>query len=352
MKSTKVTLYKNHLNNIGTWSIWFEGNTIFIEHASVIGGSAVRHIELVSEGKQSRTLQQQVVSRIKSRINKQLDKGYVKTYDEALKPPTNAMNMIQPMLAQPFKRVLSISNTMYVQPKLDGHRCLITRQNGKMLAYSRQGKSIDTIDHILNNIDIPEGTTLDGELYVHGEKLQTIASWSKRLQDLSKKLEYHVYDMVSDEKFSDRLWQLNTFNFGAGICRVYTEEINPYEIDLTNLLKHTLNAGYEGLILRDDKTGYQAGRRSKSLIKLKQTADAEFKVVDIKPSKTGWAVLTCITDEGREFGVSAPGTHEQKTHVLQEPNKYLERYVTVEFSQLTKDNIPFHPVAIRWRDDL
>ena len=80
--------------------------------------------------------------------------------------------------------------------------------------------------------------------------------------------------------------------------------------------------------------------------------DNEFEVVDVTMSSTGWGVLTCVTPEGREFGVSAPGTHMDKQKTLINKDMYIGRHVTVEYSQLTADNIPFHPVAVRWREEI
>ena len=106
------------------------------------------------------------------------------------------------------------------------------------------------------------------------------------------------------------------------------------------------------MISRHGTKGYAVGARSSSLIKVKQTLDNEFTCIAITESKDGWAVLTCEDHVGRQFGVSAPGTIEQKRDVLYNAADYTGRKLTVEYSQLTKDGKPFHPVAIRWRKDV
>ena len=119
--------------------------------------------------------------------------------------------------------------------------------------------------------------------------------------------------------------------------------------NLNEELNEALVLGYEGLILRQGEFGYEAGKRSASLIKVKQWLDEEFRVIEIYPSKDGWAVLLCITDKGRIFRVSAPGTMQEKTKVLLETYKYIGEWVNVEFYDWTNDGIPFHPVARYWR---
>ena len=130
-----------------------------------------------------------------------------------------------------------------------------------------------------------------------------------------------------------------------------TGKINDQEF-VGPLLRHFRNQGYEGLIIRHGSGGYEIGVRSNALIKVKQMMDGEFTCVDIDESKDGWAVLTCQDDAGNRFGVSAPGTIEEKKHVLYNADEYLGRRVTVEYSQLTNDGKPFHPVATRWREDV
>ena len=57
------------------------------------------------------------------------------------------------MLAQKFEdRVDGLSFPLYTQPKLDGVRCIVYMQDGELVAKSRQGKPIDTVVHILEEL--------------------------------------------------------------------------------------------------------------------------------------------------------------------------------------------------------
>ena len=348
----KDTLYKQDTRgSIRAWSVWAEGNVIYIEHGLLNGAQQLK-TETVPRGLAGRTLEEQVRSRVRSRINKQLDQGYKLTLEEAkYKAGTNALGFVKPMLAKPYEKVRSIDlGEAYLQRKYDGHRCLITKQNSKIIAYSRQGKIIPSIDHIVETLDLEEGQTLDGELYCHGVPLQTIGSWIKREQEATKNLAYHVYDMVSDDKFQDRL-------YAAGVATQFSTQANIVptirahsEDHIHNHFRLSREKGYEGSILRWGDKGYQAGARSSHLVKIKATQDAEYKVVDVHPSKDGWAILECLLPSGDTFRVLAPGTQAQKMKVLENRLEFLGRYVTVEFANLTRDGIPFHPRATRWLD--
>ena len=342
---------KDNAGHMRVWDIHRERNDIIITHG-VLGGQMQQKIETVPQGKVNRTIDEQIELQINSRINKQLDKGYVHTIDEAKLGMRNALHLPKPMLALQMDKVKSIDySSAFVQRKYDGNRCLIANRDGKLIAYTRQGKVIETIDHVLQQIKIPNGMILDGELYAHGERLQHIASWIKRKQPNTTKLKYHVYDLVCEMPFSQRLEQLLDLKLNTAIV----ETVSSYKVknheEVLEWFKDFRKAGYEGAILRTGDLGYEDGKRSKSLIKVKQWQDDEFFVVDVYQSKDGWAILECIAKSGATFRVTAPGTHEEKEYVWNNREQFLGKYLTVEYAYFTKDGLPFHPVAKCWRDD-
>lgn len=356
----EIKLYRKNANGIGTWRIWSEGSTIHIAHATVLGGSEVRHREEVQTNLSGRTIDEQVALRIRSRISRMMDKGYKTTLEEASRSSSNQLGLERPMLAQSIKRVTGISyDGAVLQKKLDGHRCLITAQEGELIAYSRQGKPIPSIKHILRGLAgrIPEGTTLDGELYCHGVKLQTIGSWIKREQPDTAKIFFVVYDLISSDRYVERHRELSEIVEGVDTQapgRVVALPYTPYEgEEQTRALFRTVrNNGFEGLMLRLDRRGYEAGRRSTSLIKIKEFEQEEFQVIGFKQSSTGWAICVCKTKEGKVFDCSAPGDLVAKQAVWINQDKFLGRMLTVDFAHWTDDGLPFQPTAVRWRDDI
>lgn len=366
MKSRVITLYKNHKNSVGTWRIWYQdyapGYMIFIAHTSTEGGQEMQVTEHVTEGKASRSVKEQTISRVRSRINTQLDKGYVKTREDAVGPPKNTLGLVQPMLAMPEKRVKSIRwQGAIVQPKLDGHRCLIASTEEGVIAYSRKGKPIDAIDHITDEwFDLPVGTVLDGELYHHGTKLQTIGSWIKRKQENTRKLQYVVYDLVDIGNYADRSEKLENLFLQRMRVMEHSKLIQQHVLNVSSnhmdhakaLMMKFRTEGYEGAMIRHGDHGYEIGRRSSSLVKLKVFEDQEFRVFDITESKEGWGVLHMLAPNGKRFRASAPGTHAEKEWTLKMKENYIGKLVTVEFAHWTDEGKPFQPVAIRWRNDI
>lgn len=351
-----ITLYRKHVHGIGTWKIWNEGQFLFIAHATVEDGNAVIHREEVVTNLSGRSLQEQIELRARSRINRMLDRGYKYSRDEALLGNTNQLGLLPPMLAQPLSKVSSINYVNAVlQKKLDGHRCLITKDEGEIIPYSRKGKLIPSITHITDVLKerLSEGVTLDGELYHHGTPLQTIGSWIKRHQENTKNLAYVVYDLISDQPFLERYEELKRILDGVGTFPVVLLPNVPYESEekMLTLLTDVRARKFEGLILRTNDSPYQPGVRSSSLIKVKVFLDTEVQVKGFKRSKEGWAI--CICDYGgKRVDVSAPGGVAEKTYVLEHQDEFLDRYLTIEYSVITIDGVPFHPTAVRWRDDI
>ena len=81
----------------------------------------------------------------------------------------------KPMLAYPVSdKPINYDNDVFMQPKLDGVRCVIQCDNSKITAYSRTGKEWKNIDHILFNLapwfKLNPNVILDGELYNHDLK--------------------------------------------------------------------------------------------------------------------------------------------------------------------------------------
>lgn len=352
----RVELYRQDAQGkVRTWIIE-EYENGFTTYAGLFDGELVETDHPVPYGKASRTQEEQIHSEMQSQINKRLDTGYCRSFEEAKKTkPTNALGYPKPMLAQRFDKLSEkdmenlLFTACYVQRKYNGHRCMIINDDGINYAYSRNGKLIHTIDPILADLDIPNGTILDGELYCHGESLQRISSWAKRFQENTEKLVFIAYDMVTPDPYNVRLTMLKDLGL-SGRCQVAPTQLFRGEFSPIPLMKIALQEGYEGLILRAANGKYEDGKRSKYLIKLKHVFDDEFLVIDIKSSKDGLARLVCVTSDGKKFGAFAPGNHSQKRECLENKDEYIGRKVKLEYYELTDDEIPFHPIAVMWRD--
>ena len=356
-----IKLYKkDHNGALRIWIIEADDDEIFIQYG-VDGGELIEQNEFIEDGKAGRDVEEQIISRVNSRVNKKLDAGYSKSKEVALstRQNLNAVGGVRPMLAKRIDKagLWNVKGAL-VQYKYNGHRCMITNQGGELIAYSKNGKVTQSIDHILKGIIIPDGVTLDGELYHHGTSLQRIGSWVRKNQEESKQLIFMCYDIVMDCEYATRHCSLEilVMQNQLGACT----ELAPCTKlesakEINGMFKEAKQLGYEGLIIRVAGSGYEDGKRTWQLLKVKQTddqpyEDGEFLVIEILPSKDGWARLVCAMENGKTFKVSAPGDMAEKRRVLREKGDYIGSKVRVEYAELTEEGKPFHPIALEWRE--
>lgn len=356
-------LYKNHGGTVGFWEGWVEDDTIVMQHARKLDGKITRKTAVATAKNVGRsnatTAFMQAQLELDSRANKQLDKGYVTTEEKAKQPSTNALNLLKPMLATSFEKVKPEKIEWYnafVQPKLDGHRALF--DSGVL--YSRQGKVID-LSHIVDAIKASglEHLHLDGELYIHGSTLQEMAALIKKQRPETITVEYHIYDIINAQPFAHRFGALSReFPRWPSVTPLKlvgtTEVSSPEELEAQHA--HYRAQGYEGTMLRFGGDGYNDGRRSRSLLKLKEFQDAEFTIVGVNEgtpyTKEGVMyqvpIWVCDAGNGETFTCTAQGNMYEKHALWVNRTKHLGHPLTVKFHYYSKDGIPQLPVALRF----
>lgn len=286
---------------------------------------------------------------------KQLDKGY--------HLPGQASTVLPlPMLAHKYEeRKHSLGPRICGQPKLDGCRAL--QKDG--VFWSRLGKPFPAgvTDHLQINT---EGMILDGELILPAPyTFQETMAAVKKDRDLSKKLQYWVFDIVDTElTFSERSAKLLDFinkNQNSDIILVPTYALSQEkegsiswnEADVFNLHSQFIAQGYEGTIIRDCGAKYLVNHRSQFLLKLKTFEDAEFLIIDVKDGdgrEKGCAIFVCKTKDGTYFDCRPKGTIEYRQNIYNNKDDYIGKMLTVKFFGYTDDGSIRFPVGIGVRD--
>lgn len=361
-RDSYTILYKNHGVTVGFWEGWVESTgKVIIQYAKSLNGKPVRkeyQANAKNVGRSNATTPyEQGVLELQSKARLKQDKGYVTALSEAQAPATNGLGLDLPMLATPLEKVKPNKiewEGAFVQPKLDGHRALF--KDGVL--YSRQGKVLE-LPHIVEAIHDAALSTfhLDGELYLHGKSLQELSKLIKKHRPETLDLQYHVYDVVSDLPFYGRITTLaSVFPKAHSILRpVETREIGT-EDELMEHHARYRNQGYEGTMLRFGDDPYRTGKRSRTLLKVKEFQDEEFIIVDVKEGKPYVTsegtyqvpVWVCSAGEGRTFTVTAQGNMQEKHQLWETRHQHIGRPLTVKFHYFSKDGIPQLPVALRF----
>ena len=206
----------------------------------------------------------------------------------------------KPMLAYPVSdKPIDYSKPVFIQPKLDGVRCLIqcdVTKNDlvtwyKITAYSRTGKEWKNIDHILNELKpffekYPD-VILDGELYNHDlrdnfEKIISLVRKTKPKpedrQESAGMVQFHCYDTVDETLTFEERNRFIEQNVLRSHCVYHVNTVPVYDDEHARALhKVNLDNGYEGSIVRTNDP-YQC-KRSHNLRKFKDFSDAEAVIV-------------------------------------------------------------------------
>ena len=285
------------------------------------------------------------------------------------------MMKYKPMLAYPVSsKPIDYSKPVFIQPKLDGVRCLIQADSysdkGSIIpivtAYSRTGKEWKNIDHILQAL-VPFFTkhpnvVLDGELYNHDfkddfEQIISMVRKTKPTDEARAKsalnVQFHCYDIVNKKmKFSTRNeWIRSNLPLGFGIKHVPTIQMTSEEgARLTHAVN--LKAGYEGSIVRID-TPYQC-KRSHSLRKFKDFHDSEAILVNWvegKGKRKGTiGKFIAIDFEGNSFGMPVMDNFKYLQDNFKNMQQWLGKTATFTYFERTKANSYRHPLFKCIRD--
>lgn len=324
-----------------------------------------------------RTPEEQAMFTAKAMWEKKLKSGY--TTD----PAGNTVDTkyvkggVLPMLAHKYEDYKDqITGPVYIQPKLDGIRCIAVVENGKCTLWTRTRKPITSCPHIVKAIEKKAeekylgDLVLDGELYNHTlrDDFQGIVSAVRRKEPSNESLrvQYHIYDIVSPNKYYYRQWYyggddvLQPIKYKYWDYDMIHDEVYPdcstlHDV-ITKVTQEFISQGYEGAMVRWGDTGYESGKRSKYLLKVKYMDDGEFKIVDIIDGvgkMRGAAILVCCVDKDyphKTFTCVLRGSLESRIEMFNYREDFIGQYVTVRHQGWTNEGLPRFPVGIAIRN--
>ena len=319
---------------------------------------------------------QQCLSETRRKWQDKMEKEGYSLVQPVLESETNTTKVF-PMLAHTYEPLSSknkkndIVFPCYVQPKLDGLRCICymvpngSSNESKVVAQSRTGAYFETVEHICEELRPillkNPGLILDGELYTPDMPFEELAGLIKRKKlagsDMQRVqcIRYHIYDIVvggvpySDRH--DRIVQLvDDSNCHLEVVR--TQLIHDVA-EFKQAFSDCVASGYEGIMLRNVNGLYCQNYRSHDLQKYKEFVEAEYPIVGFKEAAgrdAGTVVWVCATDECRQFSVRPRGTQEQRRQWFQDGPQYVGKLLTVIYQELSELNVPRFPVGKAIRD--
>ena len=319
--------------------------------------------------------------------------------------PADAVVVVGAAGASKKKKVITFP--CFVQPKLDGLRCVsyATRSAAGAAAaevalQSRTGAFFTGLPHIAAALrpylSQHPWMVIDGELYTDQMPFEELAGLikKKKITDADKarltKVKYHVYDIYDKKNenmpYSERLGVLasavrrcgcvanDTVTASTAAARVLRSAAAVAEVadaataavvilvrtekvaalsDFRRLFSEFVEAGYEGIMLRNGAGVYRANYRSNDLQKYKEFMEDEYRIIGFKEGEgrdAGAVIWVCETADGKDFTVRPRGTMEQRREWFNDGAKYIGKNLTVVYQELTEDGKPRFPVGKALRD--
>ena len=287
----------------------------------------------------------------------------------------------KPMLAYPVSdKPIDYTKPVFMQPKLDGVRCLIQSENveyhepntGRLIkaqavkAYSRTGKEWKNIDHILFNLKpwfaLNPNVILDGELYNHDLKddFEKIISLVRKQKpddidalESADMVQFHCYDIIDETKtFEER----NRFIIQAVPRNHCIKHVKTQAVCNEALAKvvhqQNLDNGYEGSILRTNDT--YACKRSHNLRKFKDFSDAEALIVGwvegVGKRKGTIGKFMAQDEDGNLFGMPVMDKFKYLQDNFKKMQGYVGKTATFTYFERTKAGSYRHPLFKCIRD--
>lgn len=267
----------------------------------------------------------------------------------------------KPMLAYPVSsKPIDYSKPTFIQPKLDGVRCVIQHDAGHIVAYSRTGKVWRNINHILYQL-IPffkkyPDVILDGELYNHDlrdnfEKIISLVRKTKPTDEdrleASKLTQFHCYDIIDEElPFEQRIEFVNQALMLLGDSIYIVDTVLVEEGDEQALHEENLDKGYEGSIVRTNDT-YHCNR-SHNLRKFKEFHDTEALIVDWvegKGKRKGTiGKFMGMDKDGHIFGMPVMDKFQYLQDNFKVMQGYVGKHATFTYFERTKAGSYRHPL--------
>ena len=283
----------------------------------------------------------------------------------------------KPMLAYPASdKPIDYTKPVYIQPKLDGVRCLIQYERRTqpredvVVAYSRTGKEWKNIQHILAELkpffQANPNVILDGELYNHDlrDDFETIISLVRRqkpddidMLESRDLVQFHCYDCIDiglvDASFENRM-NFITHHVPSSYCikHVTTDRVYKHEEALDIHNNANLVNGYEGSILRTNDP--YACKRSHNLRKFKDFSDTEATItswVEGKGKRAGTiGKFMAIDADGNEFGMPVMDNFKKLRTMFKEMQTWVGKTATFTYFERTKAGSYRHPLFKAIRD--
>ena len=249
-----------------------------------------------------------------------------------------------------------------ITQKLDGIRAVARVIDNKVEIFSRQGKLIEGLKDLENDLcRLPNGC-YDGELLLDKDNIpskdlyrETVMVVNSKEND-KKGIIFNIFDTISTEEFDNKYSDL-ICQYRKNIVKILYEKLSPmywkpvpilyqgkYDKDIVKQeLNKQIELKHEGIMVNLADAAYE-GKRTKNILKVKAMQDCDLKIIGFEEGtgKNKGTLGAVIVDyKGFEVKVGSGFTDQDRDYFWDNQKELLGRVITVQYFEETtnkKDN--------------
>lgn len=201
------------------------------------------------------------------------------------------VRMMLAQVAESFEEAIAEMGMVAVEWKFDGSRVQIHYGNGELRIYSRRLENVtNALPEIADEIrrTVTEGVILDGEVIAvkDGKPMpfQHVLRRFRRKHGVSKMaekipLQFHAFDIlfmngeIIDRPLVERRKMLQSVISESERIKIAKQVITSDKEEIERIFGEAINAGHEGVMLKNPSSPYVPGKRGKHWLKLKSVME-------------------------------------------------------------------------------
>jgi len=266
-------------------------------------------------------------------------------------------------LAKPYDpEKHEIRGAWCVEPKLDGLRMVVV--NG--LAYTRNGRPIDSVGHILEELKILGNDYVwDGEIMGATGFDEDSGKIRKKGEGPNLSLVYNIFDCIwksewdarKTKPYNDR--RMYMFEALGTLAPKYSRMVpltlltDPTTEQLFAARDEYIKMGFEGAMLKDMQSPY-VFKRSDAILKLKTFVDADGKITDSFEGKgrhKGRLGGFIVEFDGVLTRVGGGFSDAERTYLWKNRGEIVGSMIEVKYQNKTEEGSLRFPVFVKFRPD-
>jgi DNA ligase-1 len=259
------------------------------------------------------------------------------------------------MLAKPWEDVKKKPSMVYIEPKLDGYRCLAFVGDGRVEMFTRNGKYIEGFDGIEAELSaLPDGV-YDGEITGKEKAFNDMQKLVFKKGGANKQGFFNIFDGIPILDFERGKSKLPIGPRKTQVVALIGEPDKPFfkhlrtvefsgpmawdDPRVDELYRLYLERGYEGIMVKDADSFYEC-KRSASWAKIKPTDTYDLEVVGFEEGtgkNAGKLGALIVEYKGFKVNVGSGYTDVMREEFWADRNNLVGKVIEIEAQEATEN---------------